>query len=892
MKNPLLSALAGLALLLPLLPSPLGAAEFRVRTTHGVPRIEKDGEAIRARWFYGGRGRSPIPLRQGDQHMELARISIVEEECELTFHFRFSLSPGEYFLDDFEVIREDTGESLFPRQTFDDAPKGPFLSLPGRTWEIWPRLPEEPSFQAAIRDYPGEPGNPALSVVFTPEAGKAYARRDPHLYLRGIKAKLEHGARYLVRFRIWSSWDNAILTPGFYIPHPIAYRTAFADAPDADSVFSRQIRMAHDAGVDFVTTILDVPWPQALPQDFSSVDSALEQIFRANPDAYVVPRLMLYAPEWWKDQNPDELMKWDEASSIFHRREVSVNSEKWLHDSLEMLEGTIRHLEEKYGDRIAGYHPCAQETQEWFYRDSWKEDYHGYSPVEIQGFRKWLARKYPSDQALQKAWKAPGATLETALPPSPERQRAAQPRTAVLDPLADQQVIDHYLFLQNSMTDAILQVARRVREATQEKKLVLFFYGYINAFGRMQRMSASGHLDNGRLLASPDIDILCSPIDYTDRWEGEAGLAMTPAESILRAGKLWFFEDDSRTYLATRGAFAGLERCLPTPRETRNVLLRHTAEEIVRNLGCWWMDLPLLGWYEDRQLWTVMEDLRDMEEEKLRNPRPFVPAIAATSSERSAIYTKDARNFNLPAFELIRGTLSRCGAAGGMYYLEDLMEKGVDTPAVIVGNAWVLSRQDRANLKERLQGKTVLWCHAPGLMDPEEGYSLENSRDLTGFALAPKKGDAPADIQATEAGKYLGLPESWKVRTKASQNFALTPTPGDVVLARWSDDQTPALLRRGNTFFCASPEVPRELALLLLRVAGEHIYTQDNVVLYTDNTYLVLHATKDTPKVVQLSFPKPTSLREVGTGRLLTQTPVTSLSLPMDFADTLVLEMY
>ncbi len=878
------------SLLAPLL---LSSAEFRVRTTHGVPRIEKDGVAVRPRWFYGGRGRSPLPLQQGDQRMEIRRISVVEEECDLTFHFRFSLSPGKYYLDDFEVVREDTGEPLFPKQSFDDAPPGQFLSLPGRTWEIWPRDPQETSFLAAIEDYPDEPGNPALSITFTSQAGKAFSGKDPHLYLRGIKAKLEHGVRYVIRFRVWSSWEKGFLSPGFYIPHPIAYRAAFADIPEGDNVFSRQIRMAHQAGVDFVTTILEVPWPQPpLAQDFSALDSAMDQILYANPQAYVIPRLMLYPPEWWKNQNPDELMQWDPNSGISHGRHESVSSQKWLQEALAMLEGTIRHLEEKYGERIAGYHPCAQETQEWFYRDSWKEDFHGYSPAEIQGFRRWLAQKYPSDQALQEAWGEEAVTRETALPPTPAERKAAQPRTAVLDPLAYPKVVDHNLFLQQAMTDAILQVARRVREVTQEKKLVLFFYGYINAFGRMQRMSACGHLDNQRLLASPDIDILCSPIDYTDRWEGEAGLSMTPAESILRAGKLWFYEDDSRTYLAARGNLGGLERHIPTPWDTRNVLLRNTAQEIVRNLGCWWMDLPLLGWFEDPNLWTVMEDLQGMEEQKLQNPVPYVPVVAATSSERSAIYTKDARNFTFPAYELIRGTLSRCGAAGGMYYLEDLLANGVETPVLILGNAWVLTRQERQTLKERLQGKTVLWCHAPGLMDPEEGYSLENSRELTGFVLTPKKGNAPVAIQATESGRTLGLPASWTPRTPASQNFSLAPQPDDIILARWADDQTPALLQRDKTFFCASPEVPRELVHLLLYAAGEHIYTRDNVVFYTDGTHLVLHATKDTPPEVQLDFPQPVSLREVGSGKLLTPTPVTSFSLPLDFAETMVLEMF
>jgi hypothetical protein len=56
------------------------------------------------------------------------------------------------------------------------------------------------------------------------------------------------------------------------------------------------------------------------------------------------------------------------------------------------------------------------------------------------------------------------------------------------------------------------------------------------------------------LLGGRDIDILCSPISYTDReWLGTAP-CMSAAESVREAGILWLNEDDSRTFLDLRTA--------------------------------------------------------------------------------------------------------------------------------------------------------------------------------------------------------------------------------------------------------------------------------------------------------------------------------------------------
>ncbi len=869
----------------------LFSADFCTRVVNGVPRIEQDGVPVRARWFYGCPGRTRLILQQGEQVIELKKEAMMNEKCEITFHFRFPKEPGEYFFDDFQVIDNSTGRNLINLQNFNEQPYGPFLSLPDKSWQIWPRDPKETHFGAEITDFPGEPGNKALRYWFAGDASDATLPQDPHLYRSPVPVMLETGKSYTIRCRVWSDHE-VLVTPGYYIPDPIAYRACLSDAPGSNSAFTRQVKDAHDAGVDFVTTVVTIPWAKpGERQNFSEADKAIRYVLAANPNAFVIPRIRLDAPGWWMDAHPDELVKWSPDAKGKHNRTASVSSEVWLRDSLKNLTGLINYLEKHFPNNIAGYHICALNTWEWFYIDSWGQDLHGYAPCEQKAFREWLNKKYATDQALQDAWKDYAVTLATVQTPSPEARKNAARVTAVLDPGAAQPVIDHNQFLQDEVADAIETSAKLVRNLTGGKRLVLYFYGYVNIFGSMNRISACGHLNNRRILQCPDIDILVSPIDYADREEGGAALAMTPAESVLRAGKIWFYEDDTRTYLAANGSLAGVNRYVPTPEYSWNVLLRNTSEEIIRNFGCWWMDLAEVGWYDDPYLWTAMSTLKEMEEKKLANPRPFEPVIAATSSERSAVYTIDAFPMGYPAFSQIRSTLSRCGASNGMYYLEDVVKNGIPAKVVIVGNAWVMDAQERAALKEKLADKVVIWCHAPAIVDPETGFSLNNSQELTGFALRQRAKDKPVGIRNAFLGREAGLPKHWDVRAKATDCFSIRVQEGDEVLAKWEDDATPAVVRRGNHIFCASPEVPRELCQYALKLAGEHIYTTDEVVLYTDGVNLELHATPNTPETVQLYFPEAVSLKDIATGKMLTDSPVTTFILTMKFADTRVLEM-
>ena len=170
------------------------------------------------------------------------------------------------------------------------------------------------------------------------------------------------------------------------------------------------------------------------------------------------------------------------------------------------------------------------------------------------------------------------------------------------------------------MADTICQFARVVRQATQGRKLVLFFYGYGFTFAAMGNGPAtSGHYALREVLDSPDIDLICAPISYHDRGLGGGAPTMNAGESVSLASKMLLREDDTFTCLA-QGTPPGHDAGLSNVEDTRAALRRNVSIEALRNYATWWMDLGAVGWFDDVRFWDEMRGLRALDEAMLRQP--------------------------------------------------------------------------------------------------------------------------------------------------------------------------------------------------------------------------------------------------------------------------------
>ena len=296
-------------------------------------------------------------------------------------------------------------------------------------------------------------------------------------------------------------------------------------------IVREQVQLAAAAGVDLINVrIAPVFVEPGKKPDFSEIDFIFEEMIRANPRAQLLIRLRRTVPAWWFEANPGERIV-NVPEGVLPV--PSPASEKFRHDLREAIRRMIRYCESKYPDNIAGWHPTGCGNDEWFYITGRKNgSFCDYSEPAVKAFRKFLKKKYVTDDALRQGWKRSDVSLETAEIP-PASLRGDQTGSVFFLPQNDQALIDHNLFLQDNMAEIILALCSVVREETGRKRLSSCFYGYTTECAAFSNGPAtSGHYGLRKVLDSDVVDILIGPYDYNYREFGGICATMTTAQRL------------------------------------------------------------------------------------------------------------------------------------------------------------------------------------------------------------------------------------------------------------------------------------------------------------------------------------------------------------------------
>ncbi|MEI9896189.1 MAG: beta-galactosidase [Chthoniobacter sp.] len=851
---------------------PLRAAELtaRVESPNGAPRIVINGKPMRARMFFGAPGSSALPIGPEWQHIDF-EFTATGDAGTGTMHLRFGHGAGEVFLDQIQVTDIGEKRDLIPQCDFEGGQRD-F----DHDWTSWPLGAPNTVGKIAVEPQAGHGGGGGLHVTLTePPGGGEWP--DFHIYHLPT-LRITEGHRY--HLQMWVRGLPArSLSVEFYQPgKPFIHVGGPADP------FPDQIKMAAEAGVHFVSFPTGLPWPKpGEPANYDREDAACRTVLAANPQALLIPRIPMNPPEWWQTAHPDEVMQWEDG----HRAAAVPASPAYRHDAAERLAALVAHLEEKFGDHIAGYHPDGQNTGEWFYEDTWKRPLNGYAPADLREWRQWLKVHYENDDALRGAWNDSAATLATAAVPTAAARHAA-PAGIFREPVKEQALIDWAEFQQQAMADCVRALAHAARQASAGKKLVLFFYGYLHEFGSVPNGPAtSGHYALRRVLDCPDIDILCSPISYSDRGPGGSAPSMTAAESVALAGKMWLNEDDTHTYLAT-GTPPGYRDHVTTLEATNAELTRNVAEEALRNFATWWMDLGATGWFRDRGMWQQMVKLKVLDEAMLQSPTPFHPEIAAVIDAPSMWrVAAGGEAVTGPAVSGARAALGRIGAPYGQYLLDDVTAGKVHAKLYVFLNAWSLSAEQRQKLREATRGSVCVWCYAPGYFDGSH-TSLEAMQELTGFHL---RSLANVKAWATPAtGHPAGLDRPFGIQRPISPLFAVDGQ-SDEALFTYPDGSGAVVFKKsaegGASLFVGAPGLTSELLRLAARRAGVHLFTETDCNVYASGPFVAVHASQDSP--LQLNVGQTQPVTDALTGQPVGDGPL--LTLPLHRGETRVLKI-
>jgi hypothetical protein len=850
------------------------ALTVRVDAASGAPRLLVDGQPVRARMFWGAPGTQPFSVGPAGRQVTFEFRPTADEPSRATMHFRFGPGAGDIYLDDIRVVDLDAGREVLPRSDFENG-EASFH----REWMVWP--PEGPQNRVGtvrVEKGIGNGGSAGLHVRLKNPPDGVWP--DFHIH-HAANLALAKGHRHQVTFWIRAEPARNVMV-AFYRP---GQRYVLLGGPG--DCFAPQIRLAGAAGAKFVSFPMGLPWPRpGEPVNWEPADDACRQVLAANPQALLLPRIGMDAPTWWRAAHPDEVMTWEDGSQ---GRGMAVPGPVYCQDACSRLAALVSHLEATFGDRIAGYHPSGQNTGEWFYEDTWKAKLNGYAPADARYWRQWLQGRYGSDAALRRAWGDATVTRDTAAVPS-ARARHAAPAGILRDPQAERAVLDFGEFQQALMADCVCRQAHAVREASQGRKLVVFFYGYVFEFGAVGPGPAvAGHYALRRVLSCPDIDVLCSPISYFDRGMGESAPAMTAAESVALAGKMWLYEDDTSTYLST-GAPPGWKQRVSNLEQTNRLLTRNVAQVALRNFGTWWMDLGAAGWFNDPGMWEQMRRLEALDRPLLEHSRPFRPQVAAVIDEPSMLAvaaggTAVAR----PGVYEVRRPLGRMGAPYGQYLLDDVTAGKVQAKMYVLLNAWRLTPAQRKQLLWATRGSVRVWCYAPGYLDDDRpGSSSAAMRELTGFRLE-QRAPAKAWAEPTAAGRQGGLTQGFGVAQAVRPLFAAVDATPAETLATYPDGSAAIALRSGGdaaTLFVGVPGLTAELLRLAARRAGVHLFTPSDCNVYANGPYLAIHASGGGP--LELDTGKAGPVYDLLSGKSLGQGP--RIVLPLELGQTRVLQ--
>ncbi len=782
--------------------------------------------------FYGGPGWSALGIGPEGTPINF-EFTASGEADNGTMHLRFGPSAGDVMLDDLQVTDLTAQGDLIPLTNFDDG-----SACFDRDWKHWPINETNTVGSIAVEPKVGQAGSGGLHVKLTAPADGKWP--DFHIYHQ-TNLHIVAGHRY--RVKLWAKATPArSLNIEFHRPGKVFER--IGGPPDP---FIAQIKMAADVGVNFVTFPINLPWPKPGEEaDWSGVDSRCQMVLDANPRALFIPRVPMNPPTWWREAHPDETMQWEDG----HRALAVPASAVYRHDAAERLTAFIEHVEAKFGDHVAGYHPDGQNTGEWFYEDAWKKPLNGYAPADLIAWRLWLKNRYHDDEALRTAWKDKAVTLDKAEVPSPASRHAA-PAGVFRDAATEQPIIDWGCFQQDAMAGCVCELAHAARTASKGRKLVLFFYGYVHELsGLFNGPYTSGHYRLRRVLDSPDIDILCGPIAYFDRGIGGTVPSMSAAESVALAGKMWLNEDDTHTYLAT-GTPPGFQDHVNTLEATNAELTRNVAQESLRNFATWWMDLTQTGWFKDAAMWEQMKKLGALDEAMLKSPTPFNPEVAAVVDEigMERVAAGSQNVIRACAYEA-RQKLGRMGAPYGQYLLDDVLAGKVKTKLYVMMNAWSLTAAQREKLLAVTKGSVCVWCYAPGWIAGDLS-SLEAMRQLTGFTF-----EAQQNTKAWATPSSDVLMQAFGVQQAAKPLFAVTDAKPDEVLAKYANGSI-AVAQRGNSIFVGAPGVTSELLRFAARKAGVHLFSETDCNIYANGPFIAVHGAEDGPVAIDTGTAQP-----------------------------------
>ncbi len=529
------------------------------------------------------------------------------------------------------------------------------------------------------------------------------------------------------------------------------------------------------------------------PGDFS-IEPARRQlrgVLDIRPDAAIVLRWHVNAPDWWKASHPGELTRYLNGNLVTpsHTRPVryiqddllrtprnSLASEMWMKAAREKTAALLQSLARvPEGRALGGLHVACGVYGEWHYWGFMRNEPDASAPMQT---RFDLYRKAKG--------KAP-----ISIPDLPAR--AALDDGIFRDPALREPVIDYYRCQQELVAERILDLCQVAKQSWPRPLLTGAFYGYF--FSMFNRQASGGHLELPRILASPHIDYLSAPQAYGELFRDPGGSGITRAliESVRLNGKLFLDEMDQTPSWQWRNNVDEAFRLSDVPLDVA-ILRRNVLESYTRGAGLWYYDFGPAnqsGWWNDTRLLAEIGKLKSLLDRY--HQRPYEPAadVLLVFDTEVFYYTGSAQGTDAITDPLATNRFVaeawRSGLAVETIHLADLQKIDLARFKIVAfANTWLLRPEQRRFIQQRVQsaGRHLVFTYKPGYCD---GAKLDPSftRELIGSRSGT---ELTADGRVWYKAMPPLLPADWRRIARAagahiySENDDILHTGGGLLL--------------------------------------------------------------------------------------------------------------
>lgn len=659
-----------------------------------------------------------------------------------------------------------------------------------------------------------------------------------------------------------------------------------------------------EAGMRFLHPLvgLETGWSAPGQFDWRELEKYFAKLLELVPDGFILPRLHVYAPDWWKQQHPDELIKCglpvppSEYNAPAQYIEPVFNwnmndpyapsfaSALWKQDTAGVLRSFLRYMEASpLKSRLMGYQISGLHTGEWHYPGC----------------------RYLPDYS---------APMQKVAGPVPSVERRIDKGGPLLrNPETDSDVIEFLRKYHTNTAETVAAYGKIIKEETGRRLICGTFFCYVL---ENVMIHEAGHLVPEPVLHSPDFDYIATPytyqrsnvpgnfrwdsdvIDDAGNWLGRArgvggdGAYRVLSESMRRNNKMFISELDPSTYVEPYRRSEGGSGS-ETVEGTIKILRRDIGYVFAAGDAGWLFDFGHLdppfkankSWYDDPPMTNEIRSMLAMcEKERPRLDISPVSEIAAVYDAKSWLATANWRaeepweNFGIIISDFIghwmvnsgARTIHRIGTPTDFLYRFDLKpEDRSRFKLYLMVNTYYLTADEAKRLQDLFKdsGATVVWFYAPGYIG-ERRFEPKQMEDLTGFTFKRMDDPGPMMIRCTIEEPSLKYFREFGVQKAHHPRFAVVPKDNENIRAHgtWSDSKEVAFASREyngfTSVYVGTGPVPVEVLRWIATRAGVKMWSSKTDNVRASKGAAMVVATDQGERVIR--FPRPMRAVEGG----------------------------